>query len=196
MKKVVLLLAVLALCIGAFAQDKEVKEIRKLYASAMKQIEDMKGELNCDRSMMVKKHYVVPAIGPVEETMEFYAVDVADGETNPGGTDFKAFFIRVKTDAGPTSMGVRFTEYLYYPDNKTLAFYFDKSTNVYAEEPVFAEERVYFNKKGELLTSNVKVVSQDDGRVMPVDAEFSGDIKPIKDSSDRLLKGFDALMNR
>ena len=118
-------------------------------------IAQMKEELNCNRSMTVTKRYVVPAIGPVLETLEFYADDVADGEKNPGGTDFRAFCVKVTRDARPTTMGLTEEVFLYAPDTYKLAGYCKNGT----------------------WTSPVKD-------------------KAVKKASDRLLKGFDLLMNR
>lgn len=149
--------------------------------------------------MTVKKHYIVPAIGIVEETIECFSQDVADGESNPGGTDFKPFFIRVKTDARPTTMGLTYEEYLFYPDTWTLAFHFKKKDNVYAEEPVTVEERTYLDRKGKLVKGDLKITSKETGKSMIptiIDAKYNADLKEIKEASDRLVKGFDLIMNR
>lgn len=197
MKKILLSLAIIALSFNAYAQDSRLKEIRKLYSDALSKIEKMKEEINGRESMVVKKQYIVPAIGPVEETIEFYATDVADGEKNPGGTEFKPFFIRVKTDARPTTMGVTYEEFLYYPETFKLAFYFKKHSHTYAEEPVFLEERTYLDKNSKFITGDIKLVSQEDGKtILNDEIQYDSHDEHYIEESSKLILGFNLLMNR
>lgn len=197
MKQIILSLAIFTLSLNAFAQDSRLKEIRELYSNALTKIQQMKEESNCEEYMVVKKHYIVPAIGPVEETIEFFATDVAEGEKHPGETDFKPFFIRVKTDARPTSMGVTYEEFLYYPETFLLAFYLKKQSSFYAEEEVFLEDRTYLDKNSKFITGSFKIVSQEDGRTIPSDEiKYDRHHKHYFEESARLCDGFDLLMNR
>lgn len=172
----------------AFAQDKRVREISKLYSVAMEQIARMKEEPNCEESMTVKKHYIVPAIGPVEETIEFFADDVADQEKNAGSYELVPFFIRVKTDAGPTVMS-GYEEFLFHP-NHSLAFCFKKSRSVWAETDVDIETRAYFDTKGKYITGNVKLKDAVTGEDVPVLEDIQIVHEDLKKAAEKYLKNF------
>lgn len=194
MKKLSLLI-ILFICVSVstVAQDKNIKEIRQMYAEAMQKLTEMKEEPHYEKSLTVKKQYVVPAIGIVKETIEYFADDISNDE-DPTHLEFSPFFIRVKTDAGPTMMSSN-EEYLYYSDG-TLAFCFRKSKNIYAEEAVNVESRTYFDTKGKLIHSSVKIISADTGKEIPIVDEFEADDKSIKAESKKYLKGFDAFMKQ
>jgi len=177
-----------------FAQNKIVNSIRTQYTDAQKHIAQMKDERNCANYVTVKKNYVVPAIGPVEETIEFFMYDDNDDEKNPGGNSFKLFFVRKKVDGGPTVIGKTFYEYLFSKETGNLIFAYDKSSGIWAEDMVWTEIREYYDNKGKLISTNHKMTSQEDGTVYPNTGEFepSDGVRSKKDAAE-LKKLFELL---
>jgi len=148
------------------AQNATVKEVRELYANAQQMIADMKSEPNCANYMTVTKHYIVPAIGPVEETLEFFAINSSSDEEEEEGGSFSPLFIRQKISAEPTSMGTTCREFLYDPETSSLRFYFCKTNAAYVgeqSERVNKETRAYYDKDGGYVSSTIKQTSFETG---------------------------------
>lgn len=191
-KLFILTTLIVIVAVPTHAQDNVVKEIRELYASAMQYISEMKDEPHMEKSLTVKKHYVVAAIGVVEETIEYFAHETTEDETDPSASDYVPFFVRVKTDAGPTMMTAN-EEFLFYP-NHSLAFHYQKRREIYEGEAITIEERTYFNDKGKMVSHSVKAVSEETGKDSPASANIKSDAESIKAKAKKYYNGFNAFM--
>lgn len=194
MMKNVLLTAVFLLSVTLVSgQNAVVKDVRAKYAAALNRIKLEKAEPNSANHVTVKNHHIVPAIGPVEETIEIFAYDANDGEMFPGATLFKPYFIRKKSESGAL-FGNSYTEYLFDTETGELIFYFDKRSSIWAEEEVDIESRAYYDKNGRFAKGDVKMTDRETKKVIPVD-EIQEDGTTGQKLSAQLKEMINLLMN-
>lgn len=176
------------------AQQYVLDEVRGKYAEAQETIKQMKEELNANNSVTIKKHYIVSAIGPVEETIEAFFTDDANPEEDGVQNHYATFFVRSKCDARPTTMGLTCKEFLFDVETGQLIFYFKQQTTEYKEKPVTIEYRDYYDRDGLFCKGFIKVKSAETGKEIPAE-DLESDGSEGLAEAEKLSPLLDQLMN-
>ena len=122
MRKVLFVLALFLLPVVSSAQEGQLAQIRKLYASAKQAIEDRKKAEIPLNETVVTSNYMAPGAGPIKDvTHYFYS---GEFDENLGNVYYTPYFITRKYNVGAREY---YEEMLF--DKGSLVFYFSKSQN-------------------------------------------------------------------
>lgn len=198
MRKLLLFLVLAAMSIASqniFAQDR-VKEIRKMYADALQDLNAMKEEPHQVNTVEIRNTATEGGVGIVEETTTFYSYHTENmSVVTDGGNDFYSlFFARTKRDYKEApAQGVLTSEYLFDTETGNLVFCFKKTPGYEDSMDMYQEERFYFNDNGTLCTSNAVVKQKKDNSKV---TEFVANEEEILRESLRLMNLFNSIRNR
>lgn len=147
---------------GIFAQtpltvsQKQCQQVvRKAYGEAQAYAEQQKKDKYAGNVVTTKWGRIEPAVGRVEETIEFFSDAKQDEKTEMQYHSLR--LVRVNCKRPEASIGDVYEEYLFDTDTEKLLFYYRTNKNWWCGEEVKVETRCYYNADGSYNSGSVKL---------------------------------------
>lgn len=155
-----LLLLLCSVCISAqkpltASQKQRQQIIRSAYSEAQKHAEQQKSDKHAGSTITTKWGRIEPAVGRVEETIEFFFTSSDDEKTDMIIHNLQ--LVRHSYKRPEASIGDMYEEYLFDTKTEKLMFYYMVQNNWWCGEEVKAETRYYYNSDGSFNSGNVKL---------------------------------------
>ena len=176
------------------SQKARQQVVRQKYSEAQQYADRQKKDSHAGQYITVKWPRIEPAVGKVEETMEFFSDCKEDERTSM--TFFELRLVRFSYKRLEASIGDTYTEFLFDTSTGNLIFYYHTYNYWWAGEEVKVERRYYYNAAGVVCAVSVKLTPRqgNGGAYYPDELQDIDGMDAMREQQ-RYKSAFDAMAN-